>query len=146
MWGIPITSNANLQHYIDNVFKVRQGELLETTTVDQKRGILTANATTPYIIGTVNLEKTGPFVIDVPAGKTGGLVNDFWQRPVTDLGLAGPDKGKGAKYLITPPGYKGDKPTGYRVTHEQHLLRNSIPRIRSAEGRRAEGKVPVLPL
>ncbi len=115
LWGIPIASNANLQHYIDNVFKVRQGELLETTTVDQKRGILTANATTPYIIGTVNLEKTGPFVIDVPAGKTGGAVNDFWQRPVTDLGLAGPDKGKGAKYLITPPGYKGDKPTGYRV-------------------------------
>jgi hypothetical protein len=75
LWGIPITSNANLQHYIDNVFKVRQGELLETTTVDQKRGILTANATTPYIIGTVNLEKTGPFVIDVPEGKTGGLVD-----------------------------------------------------------------------
>jgi hypothetical protein len=78
LWGIPITSNANLQHYIDNVFKVRQGELLETTTVDEKRGILTANATTPYIIGTVNLEKTGPFVIDVPEGKTGGLVDDFW--------------------------------------------------------------------
>jgi hypothetical protein len=115
LWGIPIASNANLQHYIDNVFKVRQGELLETATLDQKRGILTANATTPYIIGTVNLEETGPFVIDVPAGKTGGMVNDFWQRPVTDLGLAGPDQGKGAKYLITPPGYNGEKPSGYRV-------------------------------
>ena len=115
LWGIPIASNANLQHYIDNVFDFRQGELLETANREQKLGILTANATTPYIIGTVNLEKTGPFVIDVPAGRLGGLVNDFWQRPVTDLGLAGPDQGKGAKYLITPPGYKGDKPSGYIV-------------------------------
>ena len=72
LWGSPIASNANLQHYIDNVFKVRQGELLETASREQKLGILTANATTPYIIGTVNLEKTGPFVIDVPAGKLGG--------------------------------------------------------------------------
>ena len=60
LWSLPIASNANLQHYIDNVLKARQGELLKTTTVDQKRGILTANATTPYVIGTVNLEKTGP--------------------------------------------------------------------------------------
>ena len=115
LWGIPIASFSNLQYYTDSVFKVRQGELLQTTTVDQKRGILTANATTPYIIGTVNLQETGPFVIDVPAGKTAGMVDDFWQRPITDIGLAGPDKGTGAKYLITPPGYKGAKPSGYRV-------------------------------
>jgi hypothetical protein len=63
----------------------------------------------------VNLESTGPFVIDVPVGKTAGMVDDFWQRPITDIGLAGPDKGEGAKYLITPPGYKGAEPSGYRV-------------------------------
>ncbi len=107
LWGIPIASFGNLQYYTDKVFKVRQGELLKTATLEQKLGILTANATTPYILGTVNLESTGPFVIDVPAGKTAGMVDDFWQRPITDIGLAGPDKGKGAKYLITPPGYKG---------------------------------------
>jgi hypothetical protein len=115
LWGIPIASFSNLQYYTDNVFKVRQGELLKTATLEQKLGILTANATTPYILGTVNLESTGPFVIDVPVGKTAGMVDDFWQRPITDIGLAGPDKGKGAKYLITPPGYKGAEPSGYRV-------------------------------
>ena len=115
LWGIPIASFSNLQYYTDNVFKVRQGELLKTATLEQKLGILTANATTPYIIGTVNLESTGPFVIDVPVGKTAGMVDDFWQRPITDIGLAGPDKGKGAKYLVTPPGYKGAEPSGYRV-------------------------------
>ena len=115
LWGIPIASNANLQYFIDDVFGYRQGELFKATTVDEKRGILTANATTPYIFTTVNLVETGPFVVELPPGATAGLVDDFWQRPVTDLGLPGPDKGQGAKYLITPPGHAGEKPSGYRV-------------------------------
>ncbi len=115
LWGIPIASNANLQYYMDEVFKYRQGELVKTTTVDEKRGILTANATTPYILTTVNLVETGPFVVDLPPGATAGLVDDFWQRPITDMGLPGPDKGQGAKYLITPPGHTGEKPSEYRV-------------------------------
>ena len=115
LWGLPIVANANLQHYMDNVFKVRQGELVKTGSLEEKLGILTANATTPYILGTANLAETGPFVIDIPAGGIGGMVNDFWQRPVTDLGLAGPDKGEGAKYLILPPGHKGDVPKGFLV-------------------------------
>jgi hypothetical protein len=48
LWGIPMASNANFQHYNEKVFKVRQGELLKYTTVDEKRGVLTATATTPY--------------------------------------------------------------------------------------------------
>ena len=50
LWGIPIASDANLQYFMENVLKVRQGELVKTTTPEQKSGILTANATTPYII------------------------------------------------------------------------------------------------
>jgi len=115
LWGLPIASFANLQYYLDEVFKVRQGELIKTANREQKLGILTANATTPYIIGMADLEKIGPLVIELPAGNTAGMVDDFWQRPITDLGLPGPDKGKGAKYLIAPPGYSGEKPDGYRV-------------------------------
>jgi len=37
-----------------------------------------------------------------------GAINDMWYRWVIDLGITGPDKGKGGKYLILPPGYKGD--------------------------------------
>ena len=44
-----------------------------------------------------------------------GFVDDIWQRYVTDLGLAGPDKGQGGKYLILPPGHDGDVPDGYFV-------------------------------
>jgi hypothetical protein len=30
-------------------------------------------------------------------------VLDFWQRPVADLGLTGPDQGRGGKYLVIAP-------------------------------------------
>jgi hypothetical protein len=36
-------------------------------------------------------------------------------RYVADVGLGGADKGKGGKYLILPPDYKGDVPKGYYV-------------------------------
>ena len=74
LWGIPIASFANLQYYSDKVWKFRQGELVKYTNLNQKLGILTANATTPYIVTTVNLSETGPFVIDLPAGAIAGMV------------------------------------------------------------------------
>jgi hypothetical protein len=40
-------------------------------------------------------------------------VDDAWQTAIEDVGPAGVDKGKGGKYLITPPGYKAKVPTGY---------------------------------
>ena len=36
-------------------------------------------------------------------------------RYLSDLGAVGPDKGKGGKYLVLPPGYKGEVPEGYFV-------------------------------
>ena len=38
---------------------------------------------------------------------------DSWQTALEDVGPAGVDKGKGGKYLILPPGYKGKVPDGY---------------------------------
>jgi hypothetical protein len=46
-----------------------------------------------------------------------GVVDDFWFRNVTDFGLVGPDKGKGGKFLMLPPGYKEEIPEGYIVAH-----------------------------
>jgi hypothetical protein len=44
------------------------------------------------------------------------LIDDFWQRSLSDVGLPGPDAGKGGKFLLLPPGYKGDAPrTGFHV-------------------------------
>lgn len=69
-------------------------------------GVITANATTPYILGFVDLNETGPLVIELPPGPTAGGVGDFSQRAIIDMGETGPDKGKGGKYLVLPPGAK----------------------------------------
>jgi hypothetical protein len=52
--------------------------------------------------------------MEVPP-KVLGPVDDAFFRWVTDIGYAGPDEGKGGKYLFLPPGYKGEVPDGYFV-------------------------------
>jgi len=44
-----------------------------------------------------------------------GLIDDAYFRYVGDLGGGGPDQGKGGKYLVVGPDFKGDIPDGYFV-------------------------------
>ena len=44
-----------------------------------------------------------------------GLLDDAFFRYVSDVGLTGPDQGKGGKYLFIGPDYEGDIPEGYFV-------------------------------
>jgi hypothetical protein len=53
-------------------------------------------------------------VVEIPP-KVLGAIDDFWYRWVSDIGITGPDKGMGGKYLILPPVYTGDIPKGYFV-------------------------------
>jgi hypothetical protein len=77
---------------------------------------ITANSTTPYIASYTDLRQ-GPVVLEVPAagpdGSLYGQVVDAWQFTIADVGPAGLDQGKGAKYLFTPPNYKENVPQGY---------------------------------
>jgi hypothetical protein len=74
---------------------------------------LTGNTDTVYVSVFIDLKKEGPMVIEIPPGTGPGTVNDAFFRFVTDTGPPGPDKAKGGKYLILPPGYKGEVPNGY---------------------------------
>lgn len=74
----------------------------------------TLNSDTPY--GSAALDVSGgPMVIEVPPGPFIGLVNDHHQGWVQDLGLPGPDEGRGGKHLVLPPGHEGPVPEGYHV-------------------------------
>ncbi|AQA21583.1 hypothetical protein BTZ20_4557 [Rhodococcus sp. MTM3W5.2] len=74
---------------------------------------LTPNTATAY--GTMFIDlRDGPVVIEPPTNSL-CVVDDFWFRYVTDMGIAGPDKGQGGKYLFLPPGYTGDEPDGYYI-------------------------------
>ena len=75
---------------------------------------LTGNTDTMYSIGHLDLAAYGPTVVEVPPGML-GMLDDAWMRYVGDFGVAGPDRGKGGKYLVLPPGYTGAVPDGYFV-------------------------------
>lgn len=92
--------------------------------LNAKTLITTPNSDVIYALGYLDLKEDGPMVIEVPPGLQ-GIIDDFWQRPIPsegqiegrnwsgDVGLPGPDAGKGGKYLILPPNYKDDIPQGY---------------------------------
>jgi hypothetical protein len=82
--------------------------------MDSKSLFLTANTESVYLVGWLDL-KDGPMVIESPPNVL-GFVDDFWFHFVTDMGNAGRDQGKGGKYLILPPDYKGEEPAGYLVS------------------------------
>ncbi len=92
----------------DNQTVVMFEELLDSKTL-----FLTANTTTIYNIMWLNI-KDGPLVVEVPP-KVLGSIDDFWFHWVGDIGVTGPDKGQGGKYLLLPPGYKDPVPDGYFV-------------------------------
>jgi hypothetical protein len=74
--------------------------------------VVTANTSTLYAYSGTDLAKDGPTVIEVPPGML-GFLDDSWQRFVGNIGITGPDRGKGGKYLVLPPGYSGEVPDGY---------------------------------
>lgn len=115
LWGLPIVAFAEWQHIQYNEFKATSNDLVLYNTYNDKLGILTGNATTPYIITFIDLAANGPTVIEMPAGRTAGGLGDFWQREQATIGEMGPDKGKGGKYVLVPPTLKDFKAEGYFV-------------------------------
>ena len=120
LWGLPMVEMAEWQKAQKDIFGASNFDFVTYLTFKQKLGILTANATTPYMIAFPNLKETGPLVFEIPAGPTAGGMLDFWERPFTDLGQTGPDKGQGAKYLILGPGHPEMSPQGYIVARSPH--------------------------
>lgn len=83
--------------------------------MNAKCRVTTPNADVVYAMSYLDLAESGPLVIDAPAGIMGMLL-DFWQRCLSDVGFVGPDKGQGGQYLILPPHYDGPPvPGGYFV-------------------------------
>ena len=68
---------------------------------------LTGNTDTVYLSAILDLKQDGPTVVEIPPNCGPGTVNDAFFRFVTDMGIPGPDRGKGGKYLILPPDYSG---------------------------------------
>jgi hypothetical protein len=86
--------------------------------------LLTANTDTVYAIAMLDLETDGPTVVEIPAGTGPGTVDDAYFRFVVDMGIPGPDRGKGGKYLIVPAEYKGSLPKDVKDGGEYYIARS----------------------
>ncbi|MCX7196420.1 MAG: DUF1254 domain-containing protein [Proteobacteria bacterium] len=115
LWALPLMSMQQWQAEQREKFGAGNLDFVDYLTFTDKLGLLTANATTPYIMAFPSMEGMGPLVMEIPAGPTAGGVVDFWQRPITDSGQTGPDKGAGGKYLILGPNDPEMRPEGYHV-------------------------------
>ena len=81
--------------------------------MDSKTLFLTPNTTSVYNFMWLDL-KDGPIVAETPPGVL-GIVDDSWFEYLADFGNAGPDNGKGGRYLFLPPGWDKAVPEGYIV-------------------------------
>ena len=117
---------------------------------DSKPLVLTWNNTSLYTWGFLDLKKDGPTVVELPPGVL-GVFNDMYFRYMNDIGAAGPDKGKGGKYLVLPPGYKGDVPDGYFVVKSKtygvwNFMRGYVKKGVKEAADRIKGNLKVYPL
>jgi hypothetical protein len=127
LWALPAVNMFAMKEglgevagYGYNVMSVYEKRLKPNTV------ITTPNSDVIYCIGFADLSQTGPLVLEAPP-KIQGLLDDFWHRPLTgpnidgvqylgDIGIPGPDKGRGGKYLIVPTGQHVDvDPNDYYV-------------------------------
>ena len=116
LWGYPAVSFESIRLTAKQDLGMDFNDLgIADNFVDPKSVWLTANDTTIYAFVNIDLTQ-GPVVIEIPPGAIVGLLDDFWQRSLADVGLPGPDAGNGGTFLLLPPGYDGEVPaSGYYV-------------------------------
>ena len=144
LWALPIMAMQQWQQEHATKFGAGNLDYVDYLTFQDKLGLLTANATTPYIMAFPNLKETGPLVFEVPTGPTAGGFTDFWQRPITDSGQTGPDKGKGGKYLILGPDDPDIRPEGYYVFRSPTVNIWSAHRVLDSDPLKAKALIDAL--
>jgi hypothetical protein len=123
LWALPLLNTLGMKEGSEKVFGAGYHVLpVWKKRLDAKTLVTTPNSDVIYAMNYLDLAKDGPMVLEAAPGLQGILL-DFWQRPIPvdggkffgDVGLFGPDAGKGGKFLILPPGYKGQVPAGHYV-------------------------------
>ena len=118
LWALPLVNTLGMKVGSEKVFGAGYNVLpVWKKRLDAKTLVTTPNSDVIYAMGYIDLGKDGPLVFEAPPNLQGILL-DAWQRPIPvdggrffgDVGLPGPDAGKGGKFLLLPPGYEGSVP------------------------------------
>jgi hypothetical protein len=125
LWALPVLNLYGMKEGTEKAFGSGYNVLaIFKQRLNAKTLITTPNSDVIDGFAFLDLKKDGPIVIEVPPGLQ-GIIDDFRQRPIPsigeiegrrwsgDVGLPGPDRGKGGQYLILPPDYAGEIPPGY---------------------------------
>jgi hypothetical protein len=123
LWAMPLINTLGMKTGSEEKFGAGYNVLpIWKKRLDAKTLVTTPNSDVIYAMSYVDLGKDGPIVFEAPP-QMQGILLDFWQHPIPvdgdkyfgDVGLFGPDQGKGGKFVILPPGYKGPVPAGSYV-------------------------------
>lgn len=109
LWSQPIVSFAKWRAEAEEKhagFKNRS--VLHTKTYDDRVGVLTINQSSEYFFSWINTDEAAT-IIEIPPGIVVGLVTDFWQRGLTDLGVFSVNAGGGGTYVLHGPRTPQDK-------------------------------------
>jgi hypothetical protein len=137
LWNMPAIAIYSFRRAAFADLGMKDNDIITySATATPRLEAITANSSTPYIAAYTDLRK-GPVVLEVPkAGTDGsvyGQVVDAWQFTIADVGPSGLDKGKGGKYLFTPPGHKGPIPKGYlHVASPNYRIAFAFRSVRAA--------------
>jgi hypothetical protein len=110
LWSLPAVSFTAWQRGVTKGLGAKNGQIVAILSYEARRGILTANATTPYYLGFADVS-AGPFVLEMPARGVQGAMNDSWQNAIPGTNAPG-------KYLVLAPGQKvPEDASAYNVCH-----------------------------
>jgi len=127
--------NTNAGTVANEVFALLEGT--------PKQLVFTPNSDTPYSGLPLDLTD-GPMVVELPPGPLMCTANDMNQRWVLDMGLPGPDGGRGGKHLLCGPAFEGEVPDGYysgqATTNRVLVLLRALPRGKDMDGAVADMK------
>jgi hypothetical protein len=109
LWGLPLVGMTRWhQGYVDAYEDYDYNVLLDVKRFNERRGILTANETTRYFWGFGNT-RDGALIIKIPEGLSVGMIVDMWEQSPTDVGIFGPNAGKGDDLVIVGPNTPSDQ-------------------------------------
>jgi hypothetical protein len=108
LWALPLINTLGMKLGSEKQFGAGYNVLpIWKKRLDAKTLVTTPNSDVIYAMSYVDNGKDGPIVFEAPP-QLQGILLDFWRRPIPvdggkffgDVGLFGPDAGKGGKFLI----------------------------------------------